>query len=111
MRFRSRVAVLAVIFSVFCGFIGFTAGAPVPNGPCTSDATSTCTFQCAPLVGNPQNLYVASSDTTQVPYCANTNTTTCDPKAQQIQCSVIYYSDSTCSTYFSNGKSPQAACK
>ena len=108
MRFRSRVAVLAVIFSVFCGYVGFTAGAPVPNGPCKTDATNTCAFTCIPNA----ELWVKSDDATKVPYCDNSNQVKCDNKAQAIDCHYKYYSNATCTTFVTENKFTSVlACK
>src|SRR5713101_4040328 len=74
--------VLLVVFSAMSGYVGYTFGVPAVNGPCTTDSTNTCSFTCTPVAGT-NNQWVASSSTTQVPYCKDTNIATCKPSEKK----------------------------
>jgi hypothetical protein len=98
--------------SLLCGYVGYALGGPQPTGPCNLDNTSTCAYKCTPLVGDPLYKSTASTDATQVPYCANNpDEPACDPNAINVACGYYKYQNTTCtgSGNFFEGTKP--GCK
>ncbi len=112
MNRTMRKAAGAGSLSVLCAVVGVAFGGQRTDGPCVTDSTNTCTIKCAPITGT--NRYVASADTTQLPYCKGDPLVPgCDPKAQFILCSQQQYTNSTCNVPVGSGPTnvATAACK
>jgi len=93
---KSRLVTMMLVLSALCGYLGYTSGAVLTIGPCNTDATNTCTFDCI-LWDSNLEIYANSTDNTKVPYCAGTSgKKDCDPKAQGIKCNIQLYADKAC---------------
>lgn len=98
-----------VALTLLCGYLGYALGNPSIYGPCNSDDSSTCAFTCK-VVQNESNEWVASTDQTQVPYCAN-QTGACDPKASTTKCTVYTFTNPTCTGQGTPDSSYDYCCK
>src|SRR5437773_457742 len=86
---RRRFLMIArlVVLSAVCVYVGYAFGDPLQRGPCNTDGTSTCAYTCIPDRSNdPPTSWTASTDQTQLPYCANTDETKCNPKGSTYPC-------------------------
>jgi hypothetical protein len=108
MRSKFVTLALLMVFSAVFGYVGHTLGDPATLGPCLQDASNTCAFPCTPLAGTPY--HVASSAITQIPYCADIEDT-CNPLAVQYQCSMTYWYDSSCQTFYKSGTTTSPGCQ